>query len=197
MYRRSGEPYNAPHAVTSEAMFENPEIERDDLPQAEAVAWLGMDEKFVRRLLTEAAIGVLVVSIGVFGLQSIFNIAFADEGIDISIGWLWFLLPLLALPFFAWPMLSVPRMGYAVRDKDILYKSGVFWHTVTAIPFNRIQHVEKSSTPLDRRFGIATLQLFTAGGTGGDLKIHGLPAGVAEDLRVFVLDKVGVIVEHR
>ena len=197
MYRRSGEPYNAPHAVTSELMFENPEIERDDLPQAEAVAWLGMDEKFVRRLLTEAAIGVLIVSIGVFGLQSIFNIAFADEGIDIGIGWLWFLLPLLALPFFAWPMFSVPRMGYAVRDKDILYKSGVFWHTVTAIPFNRIQHVEKSSTPLDRRFGIATLQLFTAGGTGGDLKIHGLPADVAEDLRVFVLDKVGVIVEHR
>jgi len=50
-------------------MFENPEIERDDLPQAEAVAWLGMDEKFVRRLLTEAAIGVLVVSIGIFGFS--------------------------------------------------------------------------------------------------------------------------------
>jgi membrane protein YdbS with pleckstrin-like domain len=72
----------------------------------------------------------------------------------------------------------------------------VFWHTVTAIPFNRIQHVEKSSTPLDRRFGIATLQLFTAGGSGGDLKIHGLSAEVAENLRVFILDKVGASIEH-
>ena len=87
-------------------------------------------------------------------------------------------------------------MGFAVRDKDILYKSGVFWHTVTAIPFNRVQHVEKSSTPLDRRFDIATLQLFTAGGSGGDLKIHGLSARVAEKLRTFVLEKVGSIVEH-
>ena len=84
-----------------------------------------------------------------------------------------------------------------MRDKDILYKSGVFWHTVTAIPFNRIQHVEKSSTPLERHFEIATLQLFTAGGTGGDLKIHGLSSVSAEKLRVFILDKVGASVEHR
>jgi membrane protein YdbS with pleckstrin-like domain len=106
------------------------------------------------------------------------------------------LLPVIALPLFVWPMISVPRRAYAVRDKDIIYKSGVFWHTVTAIPFNRIQHVEKSSTPLDRRFSIATLQLFTAGGAGGDLKIHGLPADTAEDLRVFILGKVGASVER-
>ena len=88
------------------------------------------------------------------------------------------------------------RNFVAVRDKDILYKSGVFWRTITAIPFNRIQHVEKSSTPLERHFDIATLQLFTAGGTGGDLKIHGLPADAAEKLRVYILGKVGASIEH-
>ena len=177
-------------------MFENSQIERDDLPQAESVTWLGMDEKFTRRLMVEAAIAVFFVTLGILGLQTIFDIAFAEEAINIQIGRLWFLLPVIALPLFVWPMISVPRRAYAVRDKDIIYKSGVFWHTVTAIPFNRIQHVEKSSTPLDRRFSIATLQLFTAGGTGGDLKIHGLPADVAENLRVFILEKVGASVEH-
>lgn len=101
------------------------------------------------------------------------------------------------MPLIAWPLISVPRIGYAIRDKDIIYKSGVFWHTVTAIPFNRIQHVEKSSTPLDRRFGISSLQLFTAGGSGGDLKIHGLPVEQAESLRAYILDKVGASIEHR
>ena len=61
---------------------------------------------------------------------------------------------------------------------------------------NRIQHVEKSSTPLDRRFNLATLQIFTAGGTGGDLKIHGLPARTAEKLRFFILEKIGSSVEQ-
>jgi membrane protein YdbS with pleckstrin-like domain len=111
-------------------------------------------------------------------------------------GYLWLVIPLLAIPMFAWPVISVPRIGYAIRDRDILYKSGVFWQTVTVIPFNRIQHVEKSSTPLDRHFDIATLQLFTAGGSGGDLKIHGLSATSAENLRVFIIDKVGTSIER-
>ena len=89
----------------------------------------------------------------------------------------------------------MPRRGYVVRDKDIVFRSGVIWRSVTAIPYNRIQHVEKSNTPLDRKFGVATLQLFTAGGSGGDLKIDGLGAEVAEQLRIYILDKVGVSIE--
>ncbi len=81
------------------------------------------------------------------------------------------------------------------RDKDIVFKSGVIWRSVTAIPFNRIQHVETSSTPLDRRFGLANLQIFTAGGSGGDLRISGLGSGAAEQLRIYILDKVGASIE--
>ncbi len=181
----------------SQSMFENPEIAQDDLPQVDSVSWLGMDEKFVRRLLTEKALALGFVIIGIAFLQFVISTAFADDNVNISLGWLWLMIPVAAVPFFLWPSISVPRKGYALRDKDIIYKSGVFWRTVTAIPFNRIQHVEKSSTPLDRRFEIATLQLFTAGGSGGDLKIHGLPATVAEQLRVFILDKVGASIERR
>jgi len=177
-------------------MFENPEIAHEDLPQVDTVDWQNMDPKFVRRLLTEAALALIFVAIGVGVLQVVFNIAFADENISVKLRWLWLLIPLLGIPLLSWPLISVPRIGYAVRDKDILYKAGVFWRTVTAIPFNRIQHVEKSSTPLDRRFRVATLQLFTAGGSGGDLKIHGLPAQLAENLRVFILEKVGTSIEH-
>jgi hypothetical protein len=177
-------------------MFENPEIAHEDLPQVDTVNWQNMDPKFARRLLTEAALALIFVAIGVGVLQIVFNIAFADENISVKLRWLWLLIPLLGIPLLSWPLISVPRIGYAVRDKDIIYKAGVFWQTVTAIPFNRIQHVEKSSTPLDRRFDVATLQLFTAGGSGGDLKIHGLPAQLAENLRVFILEKVGASIEH-
>lgn len=177
-------------------MFENPDIALEELPRADAVDWLAMDPKFLRRLLTQSAIAFVFVVIGVSGLQAIFNVAFAQEGIELSLGWLWLLIPLIGVPVFVWPAISVPRIAYAIRTRDILYKSGVFWQTATAVPFNRIQHVEKSSTPLDRRFDIATLQLFTAGGSGGDLKIHGLSAQTAEDLRVFIIEKVGSSIER-
>ena len=72
----------------------------------------------------------------------------------------------------------------------------MIWRSVTAVPFNRIQHVETSNTPLDRKFGLATLQLFTAGGSSGDLKIDGLGDDIASQLRVFILDKAGASIEN-
>ncbi|MDH3749467.1 MAG: PH domain-containing protein, partial [Gammaproteobacteria bacterium] len=86
--------------------------------------------------------------------------------------------------------------GYVIRSKDIVFKSGVFWRSVTAVPFNRVQHVETNNTPLDRKFGLANLQIFTAGGSGGDLSISGLGADVAERLRIYILDKVGASIEN-
>ncbi len=93
------------------------------------------------------------------------------------------------------PFIAIPRMGFVVRDKDIVYRSGVFWRKVTAIPFNRVQHVETSSSPLDRRFNLASLKVFTAGGAGGDLKIDGLGKERAEQLRALVLEKAGASIE--
>lgn len=177
-------------------MFENPEIAQEDLPEAAAVTWLPMDQKFLRRLMAQSAINVVVIMIAAAAFSTILKSLLMAENPDISFGILWAIIALVAILQFVWPVISVPRIAYAVRDKDILYKSGVFWRTVTAVPFNRIQHVEKSSTPLDRRFDIATLQLFTAGGAGGDLKIHGLSAKTAEKLRVFIIEKVGSSIEQ-
>ena len=109
---------------------------------------------------------------------------------------LWLLVVLFALPYLGWPLISVPRRGYAVRDKDIVFKSGVFWRSITAVPFNRVQHVETSNTPLDRKFGLANLQIFTAGGSGGDLSVSGLGADTAEQLRIYILEKVGASIEN-
>ena len=65
-------------------MFENPEIALDELPKADAVDWQGMDAGFLRRLLTQSAIAFVFIVIGVSGLQAIFNVAFAEERIEIS-----------------------------------------------------------------------------------------------------------------
>ncbi len=173
-------------------MFENAQVSLESLPRADTVDWQHMDPKFTRRKLTEGAIGFAFFVIAALALQTI--LAAASD--DVSLGWLWIIAVAFGTSGLVWPFISVPKKGYAARDKDIIYKSGVFWRTVTAIPFNRIQHVEKSSTPLDRRFDIATLQLFTAGGSGGDLKIHGLSEETAESLRTFILRKVGSSIEQ-
>ncbi len=175
-------------------MFENAEISPGDLPTVDSVEWQLMDAKFLRRKLIDSAIGFFFALVAVGVLHRILGNVSAGQ--DLSFGWLWMVPLLLTVPLFAWPLVSVPKKGYAIRERDIIYKSGVFWRTVTAIPFNRIQHVEKSSTPLDRRFQLASLQIFTAGGSGGDLKIHGLSAKKTEKLRFFILEKIGSSIEQ-
>jgi hypothetical protein len=173
-------------------MFENTEISLEHLPDADAVEWQALDERFVRRLQVSGLLRAAVLAIGVCLLQ----IVNAQTGGPLPAGVAWSIPALALLVGLFWPPVSVARKGYAVRDKDIVYRSGVFRRTVTAIPFNRVQHVETGSTPLDRRYQLATLQLYTAGSAGGDLKINGLPAAVAERLRVFVLGRAGAAVER-
>jgi membrane protein YdbS with pleckstrin-like domain len=79
--------------------------------------------------------------------------------------------------------------GIALREKDIACRSGLYWRKIVVLAFNRIQHVEVSSGPLQRKFGLATLKFFTAGGSSVDLKVDGLERDRAERIRAFVLSK--------
>lgn len=166
-------------------MFENPEVAPENLPTADEVEWQTLDPRYVRRLQVEALITALVIFGGLL-VVGILPLPIKDV---MSIGLAAGIAGLILLRGLAWPAVSVPKKGYAIRSRDILYRSGVLWRSVAAMPFNRVQHVETSHTPLDRRFRLATLKLYTAGGAGGDLKIHGMPADVAERMRVFLLEQ--------
>ncbi len=170
-------------------MFQNPEISLDELPRADNLDWLKLHPQYARRIRVQTLIGVAIVGVAITVLNLVPNLPLTPFLI------LYSLLAIVATALLVWPGLSIPRQGYVLRDKDILFRKGVIWRSVTAVPFNRIQHVESSSTPLDRKYDLATLQLFTAGGSSGDLKIDGLDKDVAENLRIFILGKVGAIVE--
>lgn len=170
-------------------MFQNPEVALDTLPGVENLNWQAMHPNYKRRLLTQHTLIILAVGIIATVTKFILSIPVFIASI------FWAVLLISAIVLLVWPLISVPRRGYVVRDKDIVFRSGVLWRSITAIPFNRIQHVETSSTPLDRKFEIATLQLFTAGGSGGDLKIDGLEMNVAEQMRMFILERVKTSIE--
>ena len=171
-------------------MFENPEIAIENLPGTDTVQWQELDPKYKRLRQVQSALALLGAAVPLTFITIVAEI----PALPATIIWTQWLIILIVL--LVWSVIAFPKRGYVVRDKDILFRKGVIWRSVTAIPFNRIQHVETSNTPLDRKFGLATLQLFTAGGSSGDLKIDGLEASVAEQLRIFILRKVGSSIEH-
>ncbi|MFG2983314.1 PH domain-containing protein [Streptomyces sp. NPDC048258] len=71
---------------------------------------------------------------------------------------------------------------YAERADDLLISRGVLWREETVVPYGRMQLVEVTSGPLERRFGLASVQLHTAA-AATDAKIPGLAPAEAQRLR--------------
>ncbi|MDJ0918449.1 MAG: PH domain-containing protein [Woeseiaceae bacterium] len=170
-------------------MFENPEISLDDLPRVESVSWQPMDDSLALQLVIQQLLFVFIITAGSVGFRFMPNVTFLPA-------WLHLLIIVgITIPLVVWPYLSVKKRGIAVRDKDVLYKSGLVVNRLTAIPFNRIQHVETKQGPLDRQFETASLQIFTAGGSKGDLDIAGMERDRAESLRSMILKRIGSSIE--
>jgi len=172
-------------------MFENPEVALESLPSADALDWLALDPAFVRCQQTKALLRWVVVAV-VAAVASGLGLVFETPTIELEpilAGWA--VIVVAASRAVLWPLLDVPRRGYVVRDKDLVYKVGVVWRSVKAVPYNRVQHAETASGPVDRRFALARLTVFTAGGSGGDLRIDGLSSDVAERLRAHIATKLG------
>jgi membrane protein YdbS with pleckstrin-like domain len=81
------------------------------------------------------------------------------------------------------------KKAYALRQRDILHKTGLFWRKTIVLPFNRIQHSEVNHGPIDRMYGLASLKLFTAGGSSSDLTIPGLKDEDAHRLKEYITNK--------
>ncbi|WP_371187497.1 PH domain-containing protein [Thalassotalea maritima] len=80
-----------------------------------------------------------------------------------------------------------PKKGYALREQDLSYQSGLVFRSVVTQPILRIQHVEIKRGPLERQAGLANLQVFSAGGAAYTFEIPGLSIQTAENIRQYIL----------
>lgn len=75
---------------------------------------------------------------------------------------------------FAW--------GYAERERDLLVRHGLLVRRLSIVPYARMQFVDVTAGPLERAFGLATVQLHTAA-AASDARVPGLPPAEASRLR--------------
>ena len=72
--------------------------------------------------------------------------------------------------------------GYTERDSDLVVQRGVLFRRVSVVPYGRMQFIDVSAGPVDRVFGLATVQLHTAA-AATDARIPGLLSDEAAALR--------------
>jgi membrane protein YdbS with pleckstrin-like domain len=101
-------------------------------------------------------------------------------------GWLAVVVVVAVLGVWAWQWWVIGRAvrawGYTERAEDLLVKHGLFWRQLVVVPYGRMQFVDVQSGPLERAFGLASVQLHTAA-PGTDAHIPGLVPAEAARLR--------------
>jgi membrane protein YdbS with pleckstrin-like domain len=167
----------------TEGHWQNLPVHPDSLPspaeedyQPIDAAWLRMQQRRVLLLATAILSGSLVI----------WYLVGSDPRL--------LLLPLAAVIEFLAGRYYLPRLYasrcYLLRERDILFRSGVWWRSETGVPYNRVQHCEIAQGPLEKNFGLATLEIYTAGKSTSDLSIPGLRAEVAARVKDHVLGRV-------
>jgi membrane protein YdbS with pleckstrin-like domain len=119
------------------------------------------------------AASVFVVSAAVAGVPvvSVFALAWALL-LGGALGYVW-----------KYPPARYRQLRYRIDDVGITIRDGVLWRASSALPRMRIQHTDVSQGPLQRRFGVADLKLYTAGSRYTCIVLPGLEHGVALQLR--------------
>lgn len=170
--------------------FLNEPIDITGLPQLPEEGWEPLDPRYLRSRWSGDGIAAAVVVV----VAIILTVALPDDSIP---RWLPALagLGLLALvALTAWlQWLEVNRLGYLVREHDFSFRSGVISRTVVTVPFARIQHVSIDRGPVERAFGLATLNMRTAG--SGALVVPGVAHETAQRLKNLVADRAGALAD--
>lgn len=91
---------------------------------------------------------------------------------------------ILVVVFLIWLSLYYESMWYELREDEMSWKRGVWFHTTGIVPYNRITNLDIKQGPVMRALGISTLALQTAGYSGQavpEIRIEGMEH--AEELR--------------
>ncbi|MHA7126336.1 PH domain-containing protein [Janibacter indicus] len=109
-------------------------------------------------------------------------------GVAAALLWPWLAVgSALVVVLWAWLMwligVQVRAMSWAELPEELAIRRGRMWRRLITVPYGRIQYVDLSSGPYMRRAGLAEITVNTASPASSGT-ISGLPADVAEELRV-------------
>ena len=162
--------------------FSNPLILPEEIPAIEVVVYQELEKKYLKVMRIQFFIIAIVLGLGM---------AVAFYFIE-EIQYWWAILGIVAvyLLFFVgyWVVdgLNFRYSGYAIRKHDLLFKSGWWIHRISIVPFNRVQHLSIESGMIERRFGLASIHVYTSGSSQADCEVYGLKESSAHEIKEWI-----------
>ncbi|HQA74921.1 MAG: PH domain-containing protein [Flavobacterium sp.] len=166
--------------------FTNEILDLNQLPKHEAISLTPLHPSYWKVMLIKIAIAFLFIAV-----LAILAINFIDETAGHqTVIWSGYAFLLVIILFFT--RLSFKKKAYAFREHDVIFRHGIIATTTMVIPYNRVQHVALHEGLLERNFGLAKVELFTAGGIASDLGVPGILKPQAEDIKQLLMGKIQI-----
>jgi membrane protein YdbS with pleckstrin-like domain len=87
-----------------------------------------------------------------------------------------------------WPRVRYRHIRYRTDERGFTIHRGVLWRGVTSIPKARVQHTDVVQGPIQRRFGLGKLVIYTAGTQDASVSLSGLSHAKALLIRDFLIE---------
>ncbi len=150
-------------------------------------AQIGFQHFDARNVAVERIAGLIFTGVVVFG--AIVGIILLFMGV--GLGWIFYGLLTAAIIVIAvllwstivWPGIEHRHRSWRLTDVGLEVRHGVWWKHMQAIPWARVQHADVSQGPLQRMYGVGTLNVHTAGTSNSSVNLAGLSHEVAIELR--------------
>ena len=163
--------------------FTNDRIDTTQLPKFEEVPLTALHHNYWKVLLIHFMIFILIL--GIVMTILIFNPDTMRYRIHFAVG-----AAVLAAIVLLNIRIGFNKKGFAFRDHDVLFRSGIIATNTIVIPYNRIQHVALHEGLASRYFGLAAIQMFTAGASSSDIEIPGIDKQEAENIKQLLMGKI-------
>ncbi len=171
---------------TNNANFTNLPVDVNSLPQFQNVDTHKVNKKLLWVLILSSFVTFIILISIIVILTNVVEQLKQYRFISLLIVCLIFAAYILLI------IVSFNNRSYAIRTQDIMYKHGILSRLTTVIPLNRIQHIAINEGVFLRMFGLAQLQIFTAGSGLTDLKLSGITKEDAEKFRELIINKIGI-----
>lgn len=164
--------------------FTNETLDTSSLPKYQEVQLNSLSRKYWNVILINIFLFLLFAGIGIAAL-----LIFSTDARSYTLAIL-SIYGVIALLLVLLYRTSLKKRGFAVREKDILYTSGIIALSTTIVPFSRIQHIALDEGLFSRIYGLGELRIFTAGGSSGSLHIPGIEIDNAKSIKELLMKQI-------
>ncbi len=164
--------------------FTNDTIDTTQLPRFEEVQFSSLHPSYWKVSLI--FIGIIFLILGIaLGYGIFFEPLIAIYKLELSL-----VLGVFILLIIVFSRIAFLKKGFAFRNHDVLFRNGIIATNTIVIPYNRIQHVALHEGMISRFFGLAKIEIFTAGGDSSDIEIPGILKEQAENIKQLLMGKI-------